>query len=87
MDQDWLGLIGIIAYSSKQEIIQNLIDAGCESDMIDGCMQNIANGKKDELLKCLENHRVTLLHKVHENEKQIDCLDYFIFQINRSKHQ
>lgn len=40
-------------------------------------------GKKAELLKRLESHRKGLLDKVHEGEKQIDCLDYLVFQIER----
>ncbi len=36
---------------------------------------------KNELLKRLEEHRTGLLHKVHEEEKHIDCLDYLVYQI------
>lgn len=39
--------------------------------------------QKAELLKQLENHRRYLLNKVHEEEKQIDCLDYLVYQIGR----
>lgn len=31
----------------------------------------------------MESHRKGLLDKVHEGEKQIDCLDYLVFQIER----
>ncbi len=38
---------------------------------------------KNELLKRLEEHRTGLLHKVHEEEKRIDSLDYLVYQIRR----
>lgn len=40
-----------------------------------------------ELLKLLEHHRSCLLGMVHEREKQIDCLDYLVYQIKRNKEQ
>lgn len=40
-------------------------------------------GKKTKFLKRLEKHRKELLDKVHEGERQIECLDYLVFQIGR----
>ena len=48
------------------------------------CMEQ---GKKNELLKRLEEHRKGLLHKVHEEEKHIDCLDYLVYQIGRCERK
>ncbi len=73
----------LIAYGSKSAIIQNLKDAGCSQETIKCCLSCLDMGKKAELLKRLENHRKGLLEKVHEGEKQIDCLDYLVFQIDR----
>ena len=65
-------------------IIQNLKDAGCSQETIDCCITCLDMGQKEELLKRLDKHRKGLLDKVHEGEKQIDCLDYLVFQIGRS---
>lgn len=73
----------LLAYSSKTEIIQNLKDAGCRQETIDGCLICLDTGKKTEFLKRLEKHRKELLDKVHEGERQIECLDYLVFQIGR----
>lgn len=73
----------LIAYGSRAAIIQNLKDAGCSQETIDGCLACLNKGQKKELLKRLEQHRKGLLDKVHEGEKQIDCLDYLVFQIGR----
>lgn len=78
-----IGLEKLMEYGSKEAIIQNLRDAGCSEDSIECCMACLNSGKKAELLKQLENHRRCLLNKVHEEEKQIDCLDYLVYQIGR----
>lgn len=73
----------MIEYGSREAVIQNLKDAGCTQDVIECCMACMERGKKNELLKRLEEHRKDLLHKVHEEEKHIDCLDYLVYQIGR----
>ncbi len=84
----------MIEYGSKEAVIQNLKDAGCDRDVIEYCIDRMEQGNKAELLEQLEEHRKTLLHKVHKakhlsenefclEEKQIDCLDYLVYQINR----
>lgn len=73
----------LLAYGSKEAIVQNLKDAGCNEETIHCCLACLDAGKKEELLSRLEQHRNGLLDKVHEGEKQIDCLDYLVFQIGR----
>ncbi len=78
-----IALEKLIEYGSREAVIQNLKDAGCAQDIIDCCMACMEQGKKKELLRRLEIHRKGLLHKVHEEERQIDCLDYLVYQIGR----
>lgn len=73
----------LIVYGSKKAIIQNLKDAGCNQETIDCCLACLDSGQKKELLKRLEKHRKGLLDQVHKGQKQIDCLDYLVFQIGR----
>lgn len=73
----------LIAYGSKAAIVQNLKDAGCSQKTIACCLACLDAGQKKELLERLEKHRKGLLDKVREGEKQIDCLDYLVFQIGR----
>ena len=86
----------LIEYGSKEAIIQNLKDAGCCEDTVACCIDCLDCGKKAELLKRLEHHRKDLLQEVHKakfmsekevcpEEKQIDCLDYLVYQINRCR--
>lgn len=73
----------LIQYGSREAVIQNLKDAGCAPDVIECCIACLEQGKKAELLKRLEEHRTSLLDKVHKEEKHIDCLDYLVYQIMR----
>lgn len=83
MDDKGIELEKLIAYGSREAVVQNLEDAGCAPDIIECCMACMEQGKRNELLKRLEEHRKGLLRKVHEEEKHIDCLDYLVYQIRR----
>lgn len=83
MEDKGIKLEQLIAYGSKEAVIQNLKDAGCAPDIVQCCIACMEQGKKNELLKRLEEHRNGLLHKVHEEEKHINCLDYLVYQIRR----
>lgn len=78
-----IALETLIQYGSKEAIIQNLEDAGCSNDTINCCIACLDHGRKEELLERLEAHRKGLLSKVHEGERQIDCLDYLVYQIGK----
>ena len=74
-----------VHYGSREAVIQNLKDAGCMPDMLECIMIHLDEDNIGELLKLLEQQRNCLLHMVHEREKQIDCLDYLVYQIKRNK--
>ena len=76
-----------ICYGSRQAVMQNLIDAGCSKDMIDDLMKQLAEDDMESLLQMFEKHRACLLSMVHQKEKQIDCVDYLVYQIKRSKEE
>ena len=78
MDGKGIGLEKMIAYGSREAVVQNLEDAGCAPDTIECCMVCMEQGKKKELLKRLDEHRMSLLDKVHKvkhlSEKEF-CLE------------
>lgn len=97
MDDRGLELEKRIEYGSREAVIQNLKDAGCAPDIMECCIACMEQGEKRELLKRLEEHRKGLLHKMHKaklisengrclEEKQIDCLDYLVYQISRCEN-
>lgn len=83
MDVKINNLEKLTSYDGEEAVIQNMKDAGCSQDTIKSCLAYIAQGNKKELLNLLNEHRESILSKVHEEEKQIDCLDYLVFQIGR----
>lgn len=70
----------------KQNILrQNLLDAGCGPVTVQQCIELASGQKSAELLRILAVHRQKLLELLHQNEQQIDCLDYLIYQIEKQK--
>lgn len=66
-----------------QAVIQNLRDAGCGRETVEQFLELCRSGECKKQLGLLEKHRKRLLEEIHKYEKQIDCLDYLIFQMNR----
>ncbi len=71
------------AIEAYEKIRQNLIDAGCDFQTTDLCMTFVEKGELLGMLPILTRHRIDLLDSVHKGQKQIDCLDYLIYQIKR----
>lgn len=69
--------------TSEKEIIQNLQDAGCGRDTIAAFVQDMQNGELQAAQRLLEQHRRSLLDELHTAQKQIDCLDYLLYQLNK----
>ena len=69
----------------NEALIQNLKDAGCTPEFIK--QFTLGRYGSEERLQLLQRHRAKLLSDVHAKEKQIDCLDYLVYQIQKSKTQ
>ncbi|MCD8237888.1 MAG: hypothetical protein LUC92_00920 [Clostridiales bacterium] len=68
---------------SKEDIIQNLKDAGCGDETISKFMENINKGYTEEGTDLLNRHRRNLLNKLHKSQRQIDCLDYLVYTMKK----
>lgn len=66
-------------------VYQNLIDAGCDQKTTQQCISIVQKGSYADMLPILSQHRMSVLNKVRFGQKQIDCLDYLIYQINEKK--
>lgn len=73
-----------MGYDSEEDVIRNLRDAGCNQEMIDSFMKCMEQDDYNGQIRLMEGQRKCLLDKVHQGEKQIDCLDYLVYQIGRS---
>lgn len=68
----------------QQSVIQNLKDAGCDLQTVKQFISLLEEGKVKEQLKLLSEHRSYLLERVHREEKQIECLDYLVYQLQKA---
>ena len=69
----------------EEAVIQNLKDAGCDKDTIACFMAHYEAGEVKQELKELSRHRKGLLDALHVCQKQIDCLDYLAWQIEKEE--
>ena len=69
---------------SSESIIQNLKDAGCDSETIENFMADLQKGKEANGLKRLAAYRKNLLDSLHREQKCIDCLDYLVYQMRKT---
>ena len=70
--------------SDKQGIlIQNLVDAGCDSQTVWACLCLVEEERQAQLLRILAQQKDALLDTVHQSQRQIDCLDFLVYQIKR----
>lgn len=69
--------------NSADAIIQNLKDAGCDGDTIAAFMKDLGDGRMKEGCKLLAVYRRSLLEDLHKKQKQIDCLDYLVYTLEK----
>ncbi|MCD7828808.1 MAG: hypothetical protein LUC35_03410 [Clostridiales bacterium] len=71
------------ANNEAQRFHQNLIDIGFGEEMVSRCVLLKQEGRTGELLLMLKDSRRDLLTRIHAEQKQLDCLDYLVHQLNR----
>lgn len=71
--------------NDRKNVIQNLKDAGCNRVLIKSFMDCYDKKERGQQIEILEEHRRELLHQVHKEERRISCLDYLIYQIQKSQ--
>ena len=69
----------------EQALVTNLVDAGCDSELIEEFMNLLKTGEKEAGLSLLAKHRQFLLDCYHADQKKIDCLDYLIFGMKQNQ--
>jgi len=70
------------ANQSDDAIIQNLKDAGCDTETIENFMADLQKCEKKSSLKRLNIHSKKLLESFKKKKKCIDCLDYLVYQMS-----
>ena len=70
---------------SEEALIQNLRDAGCNEKAIADFLDCVRKDKEPESLRMLKKQRSRLLDAVHEEQRKIDCLDYLVYQMQKTR--
>ncbi len=68
---------------TEQGTVQNLRDAGCDEKTIQDFILAVNQGDERERQRILEKHRESLLHTLNAAKKQIDCLDYLAYRMEK----
>lgn len=71
------------AAQTDQLLIRNLRDAGCGTADIERFLQLGQENRRPEQLRLLRQHRAALLDRLHVSQRQIDCLDYLIYHMEK----
>lgn len=68
----------------EQAYYQNLIDAGCTEQAANQMLALLQSGKKGQMFKLLSEYRSELLSNLHADQRRLDCLDFFLYQIRKN---
>ena len=67
----------------KDDLIQNLKDTNCDIALISKFSRCCREGNKNAQINLLQRHRSSLLERLHVAQKDLDRLDYFIYEMKR----
>lgn len=72
---------------TKEKILENLRDAGCDEQIISEYLGAMEAGNKKAAMACLDKHREKLLEQFHKSSGCIDCLDYFVIKAEKEENR
>lgn len=68
------------ACNRHELILQNLVDAGCDDELVKQCI-TLIDEENYTFLKCkLSSHRSKILKGIRLYQGQLDSLDYLLYQ-------
>lgn len=69
--------------NKRENIIQNLRDTGCSEGFLTSFLDVYDQGKKQQQVDLLEHWRKEILERIHRQERQISCLDFLLYRIEK----
>lgn len=70
-------------YRARQDLEQNLRDAGCEQATIEAFLDEWRSGRYRRGMQLLQRHRSSLLDRLHAEQRRIECLDYLLYMLQK----
>ena len=71
--------------SKEQALRNNLRDAGCGARTVERFLALEEAGAREEQFLLLSSRRRRILERIHRAERQIDCLDYLVYQLEKRR--
>lgn len=75
--------MGIVHTITDQDLRITLKAAGFDAAFMQQFLSSWKEGNTEELMRMLRQKRTSHLDNIHRKEKQIDCLDYLVYQIEK----
>ncbi len=66
-------------------IKEALTDSGCNEEVVSYCSSLLEKKEYNPLLTILKKERKNILDKVRQGEREIEIMDYIIFNLNKEK--
>ena len=66
------------------ELIENLKDAGCDSEQISQLCRLYESGDLRVVIQKLRRHRCDLMDKLHERQGEVDRLDFLLRKVEKA---
>ena len=72
---------------TSEDTMQCLTDSGCDRQVAGTIIKHLEQGNAKGAMELLQIQRRKLLSRLHKQQKNIDCLDYLIYQIGREENK
>ncbi len=69
----------------RDNLIQNLHDAGCDEAQISDFLECARTKDTEEQIRFLRTHRRTLMDELHASQKKVDCLDFLVYKLGKDQ--
>ncbi len=70
-------------YQTEEEIIQNMLDAGCEEDTVASVLTCLKQGQRKKGLLLLQEQRKMLLEGIRRDRSCIEFLDDVLYGMRK----
>ena len=70
----------------KKKLKEELKEAGLSKPAADAVVEKLEAGDEAGAMALLDAHREKLIERFHQSRECIDCVDYLVYQLQKSKN-
>jgi len=75
------------AFDTEEETLRCMRDCGCTNELAADFLESTKMGDQDRQLEILQNIRGSLLNELHKVQKELDCIDYLLREMEKQKER